>query len=145
MKRHDGFMNAQDSFEQLETIVKPEIIQDIYMDRLKSSPLVSAAKPFSEENELSAGYLNALEDSIRQDEYGNDTVRVSAHYEKRTKNGNLTEITTGMKEIYRALRCRDSNIDESFDVKVCLLLLLDPYPDLHYLGHSGHSDSRESK
>jgi hypothetical protein len=123
MKRHDGFMNAQDTFEQFETLVKPEIIQDIYFDRLKQSPLQQQQRLHGRQQEesgteeLSAEYLNAVENSLQEDEYGNDTIRVSAHYAKN-KTGKLNEITTGMKEIYKALRSRDSNIDDSFDVKV---------------------------
>lgn len=113
MRRHDGFMNAEDSFVHLETVVKPEIIKDIYDNRMRLSP--STLKDHTKSEELTMEYLNSLEDTIRQDEYGNNTVRISSRY---NKTGKLNEITTGMKEIYKALRNRDSNIDEMIDIKV---------------------------
>ena len=125
MKRHDGFMNAQDSFEQLETVIKPEIIQDIYTDRLKQSPSPVKKRLNQDQNELTPEYLDAIEESLRQDEYGNNTIKISTHYKK---TGKLNEITSGMKEIYKALRTRDSNIDDTLDIKVDFSETL--WPDL---------------
>lgn len=118
MKRHDGFMNAKDSFEQLETVVKPEIIRDIYVDRSKQPPSPVKRRSDQNQKELTPEYLNAVEESLREDEYGNNTIKISTHY---NKTGKLNEITSGMKEIYKALRTRDSNIDDSLDIKVGLL------------------------
>lgn len=113
MRRHDGFMNAEDSFEHLDTVVKPEIINEIYNERMRHSP--ASLKGRLKTDEITNEYLNSLEESIRQDEYGNNTIKISSRYDK---TGNLNEITSGMKEIYKALRSRDSHIDEMIDVKV---------------------------
>jgi hypothetical protein len=116
-------MNGQDTIHHLETIVKPEIIQDIYQDRLKRQHIqFSEAHSHQQkpsithvDTEITPEGLNSYGNMVREGEYGNETLKLTNRY---NKDNQLNEITTGMKEIYRALRNRDTSIDETLDAKV---------------------------
>jgi len=60
---------------------------------------------FGEEEEVTGNMIEALSRKDKFNEYGNN-IRISDRY-----NGQLNEVTAGMKEVYRALRKRDTNID----------------------------------
>lgn len=116
-------MNGQDTIHHLETIIKPEIIQDIYHDRLKKQQKQFSEAHFNQSQpsithqnvEITTEALNSYEDMVREREYGTETLKLTNRFNKESQ---LNEITTGMKEIYKALRNRDNLIDETIDAKV---------------------------
>ena len=115
MKRHDGFMNADDSFHQLDNVINSEIIEHVYNDRLRQSPMKSVQQLKNKKDiEMTPEFFQTMEEKIEQDEYG-ENIKISSHH---NKEDNLNQITSGMKEIYKALRTKDTMVDQNLDVKV---------------------------
>jgi hypothetical protein len=93
-----GAGEGQPSGQYLDQSQRQLAGQDRHPDYLE-------AGNFGEEEEVTGGMIDALSRKDKFNEYGNN-IRISDRY-----NGKLNEVTTGMKEVYKALRTRDTKID----------------------------------
>ena len=72
-------------------------------------PLFLDAPNYGEGEEVTGEMIDILKDKERFHEYGNN-IKLADRY-----SGKLNEVTAGMKEVYRALRQRDSRMDVSIN------------------------------